>query len=280
MRKRLLTILRVPERPDPPPGAGAELETFRAERGFFHYSVLMWFPKQVAAFAGLMFSLSFFGSLDNGRFDFMEAKGWDLFVEKLDEADIGFAWLRFELTDILTFFEALAIATWVSQLVFTGLLLKLSWELRWYMVGERSLRLRHGLWSVREQTMTIANIQNMIVRQGPIQRLFGISDLDVHTAGGGAAGSSGEDPTQQKDGFHVGRFRGIADASALRDKIRLRLQAVKKGEADGPGASAGTEPEAGGPEGVGSGPGRGAGDLATAALALLGEARALRRSLT
>ena len=134
--------------------------------------------------------------------------------------------LRLDLPDIILFFEALAIATFVAQLVFTGLLLKLSWELRWYMVGERSLRIRHGLWKVREQTMTIANIQNMIVRQGPVMRAFGFSDLEVHTAGGGSGLSSGEDPTQAKDSFHVGRLRGLHDASALRDKIRARLQAV------------------------------------------------------
>ena len=63
MRDWLLALLRVPERPEPPPGAGDELETFRATRGFFHYSILMWFPKQVAAAIGLYFSLAFFGGM-------------------------------------------------------------------------------------------------------------------------------------------------------------------------------------------------------------------------
>lgn len=259
MRAWLLAFLRVPERPDPPPGAGDALETFRATKGFLHYSVLLWFPKQVAAAIGLYFSLAFFGGMTTG-FDFIPAEGWDRFTEKLAGADIGIAFLRFDLVNIILFFEGLAIATYVGQLVFTGLLLKLSWELRWYMVGERSLRIRHGLWSVREQTMTIANIQNMVVRQGPLQRFFGFSDLEVHTAGGGA-GSSGEDPTQQSDSFHVGRLRGLEDASALRDKIRRRLQAVK----DEPEAEPAAEPAA-------------AVDLASAARGLLAEARALRRA--
>ena len=66
MRERLLRLLRVPERPDAPPGAGDSLETFRAAPGYFRYTVLMWFPKQVAALSGLLFSLAFFGSLGNG----------------------------------------------------------------------------------------------------------------------------------------------------------------------------------------------------------------------
>ncbi|MCP4203450.1 MAG: PH domain-containing protein [bacterium] len=264
MRARLLALLRVPERPDPPPGSGDALETFRAARGFLHYSVLMWFPKQIAAFAGLMASLAFFGGIDDVPIELVDAKGWDWLVSKLGGIELTVGPFDLTLTTAIGFFEILAVLTWAGQLIFTGLLLKPSWELRWYMVGERSLRIRHGLWSVREQTMTIANIQNMIVRQGPVQRLFGISDLEVHTAGGGSGSGMGEDPTEQKDSFHVGRFRGLEDASALRDTIRERLQAVQ-----GLGAKSQVATEAKGVEETG--------DLAAAAHAVLAEARALRR---
>lgn len=277
MRERLLALLQVPERPDPPPGAGDALETFRAERAFLYYSALLWIPKQFAAFAGLMFSLAFFGGLDDVPVRFAEAKGLEWLVEKLVGMGFTVGTLDLRLTTAIGFFEILAIVAWASQLIFTGLLLKISWELRWYMVGERSLRIRHGLWSVREQTMTIANIQNMIVRQGPLQRLFGISDLEVHTAGGGSASSPGEDSTEQKDSFHVGRLRGLKDASSLRDKIRERLQAVQgvgtKGSAVS-GAAGGVSVDLQGDRITGH---REPGDLATAALALLAEARALRR---
>lgn len=262
MKERLLALLRVPERPDPPPGAGEALETFRAAPGFFYYSILAWIPKQAAALAGLLFSLVFFGSLDDSRLDFMQAEGWDRFAAKLGGVNVGIGPLHFELSSIFLLFEILAIATWLGQLVFTGVSLRLAWEQRWYLVGERSLRIRHGIWSVREQTMTIANIQNMVVLQGPLQRLFGISDLEVHTAGGGSADGSGENPRAQKESFHVGRFRGLDDASALRDKLRERLQMVKASEHPGDTSIAETKRS---------------GDLAAAAQALLVEARALRR---
>ena len=119
MKERLLALLRVPERPDPPPGAGEALETFRAAPGFFYYSALAWIPKQAAALAGLLFSLSFFGSFDNQRVDILKAEGWDWFAEKLGGADIGLGPLHFELGSIFLLFEIVAIAAWLVQLVFT-----------------------------------------------------------------------------------------------------------------------------------------------------------------
>ena len=41
---------------------------------------------------------------------------------------------------------------------------------------------------VLETTITFENIQNVTVQQGPLQRLFGIADVRVDTAGGGGGG--------------------------------------------------------------------------------------------
>ncbi len=218
MRERILALLAISERPEPPPGSGEALRTFRASRRFLHYSVLAWFPKQLAALIGLLFSLAFFGAFDQ---PFLRAEGWERFIERLGDVEVTV--IPIELPSVFLYVEMFAVVAFVGQLVFTGALLKLSWELRWYMVGDRALRIREGLWFLREQTMTIANIQTMIVRQGPVQRLFGISDLEIHTAGGGAgAGSEGESESK-KSGLHVGRLRGLEDAAALRDEIHARL---------------------------------------------------------
>lgn len=296
MKKRLLAFLRVPERPDPPPGAGADLETFRPTRGFFYYQVLMWVPKQAAALAGLLFSLSLFGGMHRWGLDKWQSDGAAQareILERMSEANVGLAWLRFDLSEIFLFFEMLALVAWAGQLLFTGLLLRASWELRWYMVGERALRIRHGLWTVREQTMTIANIQNMVVRQGPLQRLLGFSDLEITTAGGGGGSSSSEDPTSKQDSFHVGRFQGLQDASALRDKLRRRLQAAQAGVAEpaerpsGHGASHSTfaAPDSSAvppspPEPPRTSAAPASLDLLAAARVLAAEARALRQSIT
>ncbi len=266
MREKLISWLAISERPDPPPGAGATLSTFRASPRYLHYSVLAWLPKQAVAFAGLVFSLAFFGTLDQ---DFLRPEGWMRFLDRLEDIRFGFLGFGTNLRALIGWFEWLAILAFVAQLIFTGLLLKLSWELRWYMVGEQALRIREGLWSLREQTMTIANIQTMIVRQGPLQRLLGISDLEIHTAGGGggAEGQEGEGGSQ-KSRLHIGRIQGVEDAVALRDRIAEQLKRHRgAGLGDRDDDSIGTAPGAGG------GALEAANDVLAAVGALAGEIR-------
>ena len=65
-----------------------------------------------------------------------------------------------------------------------ALLARLRFRTMWYALGERSLRARHGLWTIHEVTITYENVQNVDVSQGPLMRLFGIWKLDIQTAGG------------------------------------------------------------------------------------------------
>lgn len=102
----------------------------------------------------------------------------------------------------------------------------LDYDLRYYVFTERSLRVREGAWTVREQTITYANVQNLHVSQGPLQRLFGISDLRVDTAGGGAAESSG---LKGKGHAHSITVAGVENASELRDLILAHIKALGSG---------------------------------------------------
>lgn len=227
MRATLLNLLRIREQPDPPPGADASLKTFRASRKHLRYNTLLWLPKQVAGLLGLLFSLAFFGilSFNFGPFNrgeqVLQHVG-DRVGNRLGDRIGGLLSGDWNLGTIFFAVEMFAIAAYLTQLILSGLLLKLDWELRWYMVSDEFLRLREGLWSVREQTIRIANIQNMKVNQGPLQRLFGIADLEVHTAGGGNLPSD----LKELEGkiVHVGHFRGLEDARELRDRIRERLR--------------------------------------------------------
>ena len=123
----------------------------------------------------------------------------------------------------LWWLEGLAITAFVLQAITSFLLLRLNYRMRWYMVSDSSVRIRQGIFNIREQTMTVANIQNMEVRQGPLQRLFGISDLEVRTAGG--SGNKQEDPSKswQQDP-HVGALRGLDNANEVRDLIAEALR--------------------------------------------------------
>lgn len=226
MRERFIKLLHLREHPDPPPGSESSLITFRASKRFLYYSALMWIPKQIAAFFGLLFSLAFFGTLDQ---PFIQFDGWSKVLDALAQIHIASGPWTFDATALFTVFELLAVVIFVAQLIFTGVLLKLNWELRWYMVGDECLRLREGLWKVNEQTMTISKIQNMVVRQGPIQKLFGISELEIHTAGGGGKGQDSDPASAAQDRFHTGRLRGLKDAQALRDRILARLARYRDG---------------------------------------------------
>jgi membrane protein YdbS with pleckstrin-like domain len=94
--------------------------------------------------------------------------------------------------------------------------MRLDYELRWYVITDRSLMIREGVWSTKEITLTFANAQNVRVTQGPLERLFGFSTVEIETAGGG----SGEDGGLR----HCARLRGVARPQEVRNLILDRLR--------------------------------------------------------
>jgi uncharacterized membrane protein YdbT with pleckstrin-like domain len=164
------------------------------------------------------------------------------------------------------------------QIPFTYALVRLDYELRWYIVTDRSLRIREGIARVREMTMTFANIQNVTIRQGPLQRLLGIADVRVRTAGGGAGESEGEhgQGKDERTSMHIGYFRGVDNAQEIRELIFDRLRRLRSaGLGDPDDLRESHEPRDGGPA-VETRDAAAASGAVAAALTLLEEARALR----
>jgi uncharacterized membrane protein YdbT with pleckstrin-like domain len=112
----------------------------------------------------------------------------------------------------------------VLRALFSFAVLRLDFEKRWYVVTDRSLRIREGVVHVREMTVMFANIQNVSVMQGPIQRPLGIADLQVETAGGGGAHANQK---QLGPNLHTAWFRGIDNAEEVKLLIQDRLRALK-----------------------------------------------------
>lgn len=100
------------------------------------------------------------------------------------------------------------------------LTIHLRYDTMWYVFSDRSMRLRRGIWLIRESTITFENIQNVKVTQGPVQRWFGIADVVVETAGGGGAN---QEPGGGI-GMHAGLIEGVAEASQIRDSILSRVK--------------------------------------------------------
>jgi len=132
LRPMLLRALKVPAEPAAQQGA---VRVFRAAPGYFRYRLAGWLLKQAAAAAGILFGFAFL------------------------HAQPGL--LPPTVRAIVLISEVLATAAFVAQIPFSLALLRLDYEMRWYIVGQRSLRVREGMINVREQTMTYANVQNI-----------------------------------------------------------------------------------------------------------------------
>jgi membrane protein YdbS with pleckstrin-like domain len=254
LQARLLGFLRVPPQPDPPIGAPGSTRIFQAAPNYFRYQLATWALGQAGALWGLVIGLTFLRYVPN-----FPGSGWLLFA------------------------EAVGIAFYVTQLPLTLLGVTLDYRMRWYIVTDRSLRVREGLMRVREQTMSFANIQNLAVRQGPLQRLLGLADLEVRTAGGGDGGGHKGHAKKRQESLHLAYFRGVANAEEIKTLILDRLRRLR-------GAGLGDPDEA--EEGQGEAPAAlpvvaatgfevpaAGGSAAAAAREVLDESRRLRQAL-
>jgi uncharacterized membrane protein YdbT with pleckstrin-like domain len=191
--------LRIPPKPEPPPGDEAKTRIFLAGANYYRYLLALWALRMAAA--ALVFVLLLIGpavALSRGA---NKSAALFLIVE-----GIGFT------------------VALISGLV--GLaVVRLNFEKRWYVVTDRSLRVREGVVQVREATVTFANIQNISISEGPIQRLLGLADLRVDTAGGG--GGSGSHGKQGLSNLHTVWFRGVANASEIKELMQQRLRQLK-----------------------------------------------------
>lgn len=98
----------------------------------------------------------------------------------------------------------------------------LRYDSTWYVLSDRSLRIRRGIWTIHETTITFENVQDVKIHQGPIQRIYGIADVIVETAGGGGSGKKGEGDFSVPS--HTGLIEGVEDAARIRDLIMIRVR--------------------------------------------------------
>jgi membrane protein YdbS with pleckstrin-like domain len=115
----------------------------------------------------------------------------------------------------------LALFLIIAPDVVAYLAIHLRFDTTWYVLSERSLRIRRGIWIIHETTITFENVQNVTISQGPLQRWFGIADVVVETAGG--SGGRG-DPHAGVAAGHQGMVEGLDNAPEIRDLILSRLR--------------------------------------------------------
>ena len=122
---------------------------------------------------------------------------------------------------LIWFLEFMGLLFYLSQMMLTYAALRLDYEMRWYVVTDRSLRIRTGIWKVQELTMSFANLQQVVLSQGPVQRFLGIADVLVQSAGGGGAEHGHQ---RHEASLHAGYFHGVDNAAEVRDLILARLR--------------------------------------------------------
>lgn len=300
IRPLLLRWMRVPHDPEPPFGAPGSIQVFRAGANFYYVKLVAWIFAQVGAVIGILFSVGFISNLRDEFDAAQEAKaareraaarfaqaapGEEVAPPppapsiakdgrtKKNRAETKQAFAERTppwVMDLITLAELIGIAGFLLQLPVTFAAVRLDWELRWYIVTDRSLRIRAGLWSLQESTMSFANLQQVEVTQGPIQRLLGIADVRVQSAGGGSGPGKGHD---EEHSLHTGVFHGVDNAQEIRDLILERLRHFRQ-------AGLGDPDEHHAAPAVAETPAPAApADTLEAARELLAEARALRASL-
>lgn len=194
----VLAVLKLPsEPPEEPAGTHESVQVFRASPRYLTYLLLQW---------GVVMGLVAAGTLVGATAAAIGLSGtrWGWVVAAIEIATVVLLAAKFALTYVTT---------------------RLNYELRWYIVTDRSLRIREGVFLLREVTLTFANVQNLNVTQGPLQRYFGISDLIVETAGGGSGMPHGQEGLALA---HHGVMRGIENAAEVREKIQALLRQYRK----------------------------------------------------
>jgi membrane protein YdbS with pleckstrin-like domain len=99
--------------------------------------------------------------------------------------------------------------------------LRFQFDTTWYVMTDRAIRLRSGIWVLKELTITFDNVQNVKIRQGPIQRWLGIGDVSMETAALGAVGQHGTTLPS------TAVVAGVANPQEIRDRIVERMRASR-----------------------------------------------------
>lgn len=172
--------------------------------------------------------------------------------------------------------KIVGLVAYLFQLPLTYAIRRLDYEMRWYIVTDRSLRIRSGVWSIQESTMSFANLQQVEVTQGPLQRLLGLADVKVQSAGG-----SDNPHGKPQDELHTGYFHGVDNATEIRDLILERLRRFRDSGLGDPEEArhAAALAAAHAPATSVAAPAAGEADVLAAARELAGEAKALRAAL-
>jgi membrane protein YdbS with pleckstrin-like domain len=187
----VLRLARVPAEPHVPEGAEESVRVFNAGRNYLAWRLILW-------------------GLGNGLVALGLAVAFAFSVILPLPPLVRTIWWAVEVG---------AAGVFAVSVPITYFLQRLNYEMRWYIVTDRSLRIRSGVVWLQEITMTFANIQGIRVNANPIERWLGLANVEVRSAGGGSTDADGP-----MSSGHVGKLAGVGNAEAIRDLLVERLR--------------------------------------------------------
>jgi membrane protein YdbS with pleckstrin-like domain len=196
LKEPLLSLLRAPAQPpDPPLGTPGSVEIFRASPRYLTLQLLRHFGSLGTALA-------------------FELVAWTLMPAPAEVP-------MWRGGAVFAVAAGMVVTLTLAAMLSRYFLIRLDYDMRYYILTDRSLRIRRGALTIEESTYTFANVQNLTLQQGPLERWLGITHLQLDTAGGGVQKGGGEGTENL---HHHGRLEGIdlQTAAELRDRI-LRL---------------------------------------------------------
>jgi len=156
-------------------------------------------------------------------------------VQEVDYQALAPAWLKSSYIGTFIFFAFLLIPTlvlpiaqgdehsflyvipvvWFLWLLFSLWLTKKDYKIRGYALREKDIIYRKGVLFKSTIVIPFNRVQHVEVKQGPIERYFGLHTLAIYTAGGESSdlsipGLSGETAQQMKE-FIVQKTTGSND---------------------------------------------------------------------
>lgn len=115
----------------------------------------------------------------------------------------------------------LTIAAFVVQLPLSFFILWAERRTTWYVISDQGVQLRYGLWTMNETSLRFTNIQHVMLKQGLLQRVLGLADVVLNTAGGRPK----EDDEDDEERKRQGELKDLeyAQAQTLLSEIRNQL---------------------------------------------------------
>ena len=124
LQHKILDLMKVPPEPQPPDGSAGSARVFRSGSNYYRWRMALWLASN-------------FGAL------ILLAVVWSILARPIR---VGTPWSRF-IAEVLM---SVVVTAFLVSAAFTFLQQRMNYELRWYVVTDRCLRVRSGILNVRD----------------------------------------------------------------------------------------------------------------------------------